>query len=162
MLHALSNFSGFSLQRKHFVSSNRPIAYRMLAFVRLCIFLGFIMAATDPSSASRQQQYQGAKRPLPTNWEGDPDALANDILRTPGMEKVIAELDDLRKVYPEHPAIGGLDSFVHVGTCCSKGSFAKFKAPNDNPKNRSIVCFGNFPPIGADNSYASSPCGKQF
>eukprot|EP00614_Pseudopedinella_elastica_P022306 CAMPEP_0172628010 /NCGR_PEP_ID=MMETSP1068-20121228/159350_1 /TAXON_ID=35684 /ORGANISM="Pseudopedinella elastica, Strain CCMP716" /LENGTH=142 /DNA_ID=CAMNT_0013438059 /DNA_START=21 /DNA_END=447 /DNA_ORIENTATION=+ len=121
------------------------------------------MAAADPSSASGKQQYRSAKRSFPKTWGGESAAVADDILRTtPGMENEMAELHALWEVYQERPAVGGLPSFVHVGTCSSKDPFEKFKASKDNPKKRVVVCLGNFPPHGAYNSLRQAMWGNNF
>ena len=46
---------------------------------------------------------------------------------------------------------------MHVGACCSNNlAFEKLKAP----KKRLVFCLGNFPPDGADDSYASKIHGE--
>ena len=155
----------FLLTTKHFVSSNRPIAYRLVFFVGCScssLYISWIHnGGSRPELSARLAKVpESAKRPLPRAWKGEWAALAVGVSRTtPGMKNEMAEVDALWEVYQEHPAIGGLPSFPHVGTCCSKIAFEKDKASKNNPENRLIFILENFPPRGSVDSFAPSTPG---
>ena len=109
-------------------------------------------------NVSRSEAFQKLKLPMREDWQGEPSALAGEIMSTPGQEKVVEELNIYEKKYIDHSCMGGLGTFVEAGTASSNISFQNLKKADRNV----IVAHANFPPHGSSNPFALSKDGKSL
>ena len=93
-------------------------AYAGVCF-RLFVLLVLIMAAALGSESqkletreiSRSELFQESKQRIRNGWNGEPSALAEDIMETPGQEKAVEALNFYQEKYKGHPCMGESGTF---------------------------------------------------